>query len=312
MATATTTKPSFLSRAKAPGAASSRILVYGVEGVGKSTFGAQAPNPIFLAAEDGIRHLGDVIAFPTPSGLDDVYGMLRELSAGGHDRKSLVIDTIDWLEPIIARHVCDKNNWADLESPGYGKGYTPFLEEWRKVLAELDRVRAVGIEIILLAHAKVSNFSNPHGADYSRYEPAMNQKAAAIVKQWVDFVLFANFDDLVVAQKGRGPEVLGKGKGISTGKRVIHTTHAAAWDAKSRGSMPDVLPLDYSAFSEARADKGTSRLGDLSAQFDAKLAELNPPEATKAKILERVGDRKDVGLLERMLTWLDGEIAKKG
>jgi hypothetical protein len=310
MSTATATK-SFLARAKAPGAAASRVFVYGVEGVGKSTFGASAPSPIFLAAEDGIRHLDGVIAFPTPNGLAEVYDMFRELAAGGHDRKTLVIDTFDWLEPIIARAVCDRNGWADLESPGYGKGYVPFLEEVRKVLAELDRVRASGIEIILLAHAKVSTFSNPHGADYSRYEPAMNAKAAAIVKQWADFVFFVNFDDMVVAQKSRGPEVLGKGKGVSTGRRVIHTTHAAAWDAKSRGSMPDVLPLEYSAFAEARADKGTSRLVELSATLDARLKDLNPPEEILKKVIKNVGDRTNVGLLERMISWCESEIAKK-
>lgn len=318
MATATTTKPSFLSRAKAPESLPPRIVLYGVEGVGKSTFGASAPNPIFLSAEDGIRHLPNVIAFPKPNDLAEVFEMFRELTLPGHDRKTLVVDTVDWLDPFVIRSVCERNKWRDsegnpdIEAPGYGKGYQPYVEEWRKVLSALDRVRESGIEVILLGHSKVTTFQNPAGSDYARYELAMHQRSASVIKQWPDFLLFANYDDFTVVQHGKGSEILRKGKGLSTGDRVLHTTHHAAWDAKARGSFPATIPLDYAAFTEARLDQGKSRVAGLSAEFDAKLLELNPAEPMKAKILERVGDRKDVGLLERMINWLNGEIAKKG
>lgn len=311
MSTATATKPSFLSRAKAPESLPPRIVLYGVEGVGKSTFGASAANPIFLAAEDGIRHLGNVTAFEAPKNLADVYGMLGELAAGGHDRKTLVIDTIDWLEPIIARAVCERNKWQDLESPGYGKGYVPFLEEWRSVLAALDRVRAAGVEVICLGHAAVTNFANPAGADYSRYELAMNKKSAAIVKQWADFVLFANFDDFVATARGRDAEVLRKGKGVSTGNRVLYATHHAAWDAKARGCFPESLPLDYAAFTEIRTRDPKTMIPEMVARFDHLLGELNPDDATKAKILGFVGDNPDVKKLEASINRLGELIAAK-
>ena len=253
MTTATQTRPgSFLSRARAPQAAPDRILVYGVEGVGKSSFGAAAPSPIFLAAEDGIRHLSGVQQFPEPRNLADVYAMLGELAAGGHGFKTLVVDSVDWLDPIIARAVCERNKWDDLGSPGYGNGYTPFVEEWRKVLAALDRVRAAGLEIILIGHAKVATFSNPKGPDFSRYELATLKQSAPIIKQWADHVFFANFDDHVVVARSRGAEVLQKGKGVSSGERVLHTTHDAAWDAKVRGNFPVTIPLSYADFDAAR------------------------------------------------------------
>lgn len=256
---ATSRPNSFLSRARAPKAAPDRILIYGVEGVGKSSFGAAAPSPIFLAAEDGIRHLAGVQQFPEPKSLADVYAMLGELAAGGHDFKTLVVDSVDWLDPIISRAVCERNKWEDLESPGYGKGYVPFAEEWRKVLNALDKVREAGLEIILIGHAKVANFANPKGPDFSRYEVATLKQSAPLIKQWADHVFFANFDDHVVVARSRGAEVLQKGKGVSSGDRVLHTTHDAAWDAKARGDFPPTIPLSYAEFDAARAAARANR-----------------------------------------------------
>ena len=40
-----------------------RIMLYGTEGIGKSTFAAQAPSPIFLPTEDGLGEI-DCASFP--------------------------------------------------------------------------------------------------------------------------------------------------------------------------------------------------------------------------------------------------------
>ena len=298
MSTATQTR-SFLSRARAPQAAPDRILIYGVEGVGKSSFGAAAPSPIFLAAEDGIRHLAGVQQFPEPKNLADVYAMLGELAAGGHEFKTLVVDSVDWLDPIVARAVCERNKWEDLESPGYGKGYVPFAEEWRKVLAALDRVRAAGLEIILIGHAKVATFANPKGPDFSRYEVATLKQSAPLIKQWADHVFFANFDDHVVVARSRGAEVFQKGKGVSSGDRVLHTTHDAAWDAKARGAFPATIPLSYADFDAARAAARSTNVNTDAAPVAAPetepVAAPAPTEAPRAR-----GDEVTPEMLARL------------
>lgn len=309
MSTATTTAPrKWISQIRAPLPAADRILLYGVEGVGKSSFGASAPNPIFLAAEDGIRHLPGVVQFPEPKTLDDVYGMLADLAAGGHDRKTLVVDSVDWLDPIIARSVCKRNNWDDLESPGYGKGYTPFVEEWRKVLDALDKVRAAGLEIILIGHAKVASFSNPKGADFSRYEVATLKQSAPLLKQWADFVFFANFDDHVVVARSRGAEVLQKGKGVSSGERVIHTTHDAAWDAKARGEFPATIALDYESFAEERAKSRGVTIESMLVELDALVEKANLSDERKAKMAAFVGPRTDAAKVAKAIQTLKSEV----
>ena len=233
-----------------------RILLVGTEGVGKTTFAADAPNPIFLCAEDGIPPvLGEVARFPEPRGLSDVLEAVRTLAKEEHDFGAFVIDTLDWLEPLIWRELCTRNGWLDsqgtpdIEKPGYGKGYVAATEEWRKLLAGLDVLRRrKGMEIILLAHATIKTFSNPAGGDFSRYECKLHKGAAALVKEWADVNLFAIHEEFAQEVNGRTTR-----KGVSTGRRVIHTERTAAWDAKNRYALPPELPLNYADYAEARA-----------------------------------------------------------
>jgi len=265
-----------------------RILLAGTEGIGKTTFGASAPDPIFLASEDGTAQF-DVARFPQPDSLEDVFSAIRELRQAEHDRKTLVVDTVDWLEPLLWSDVCARNKWKHIEDAGYGKGYTIVLDEWRKLLADLDALRAErGMEIILLGHTKIQIFSNPAGPDYSRYELNINKQAAALLKQWADAVLFACYEEMV--QKERGEL---KAKGVSTGARVIHTERRAAWDAKNRYSLPPVLPLSYEDYAAHRAAKQTETPETLSVTLDELLIELNPNADLRFKILAFVGNRKD-------------------
>lgn len=312
MSTATATRPASgrmtlanIHRGKA--AKPDRILLYGTEGVGKSTFAASAPAPVFIASEDDIKHL-DVESFPEPQSLADVMAAIKELRTEDHDRKTLVIDTIDWLEPAVFSEVIGRNkDWKNIEDPGYGKGYTIALDEWRKVLADLDALRAErGMEVILLAHAQASNFNNPAGPDYTRYELAMNKRGAALLKQWADSVLFACYEEMVQKEKGAL-----RHKAVGTGARVIHTEHRPAWDAKNRYGLPSVLPLSYADYADARAAGQPSPLPVLSAELDALMVELSPDKATREKIVGFVGDRTDARKLaqacDRLRALIEGK-----
>ena len=226
-----------------------RTLLVGTEGVGKTTFAAESNNPVFICAEDGLPPvLGEVPRFPTPENLSDVHEAIRTLVKDDHEFHTLVIDTVDWLEPIIWRDLCARNSWADIEAPGYGKGYVAAAEEWRKILAALDLLRQrKGMEIILLAHAAIRTFQNPAGGDFSRYECKLNKNAAALLKEWADVNLFAIHEEFVQVKAGKETR-----KGVSTGRRVIHTERTAAWDAKNRYALPAELPLNYFDYAAAR------------------------------------------------------------
>jgi hypothetical protein len=225
-----------------------RLLVHGRDGVGKSTFGASAPKPIFLGTEDGTGHL-DVARFPAPESWEDVLDAIRALTVDAGGFKTLVVDTVDWAEPLLWAQICKTANADSIEEVGggYGKGFTAAVDGWRVFLAAVERLQAArGMHVILLAHSVIKKFVNPEGEDYERYVVAMHDKSAALMRQWVKGVYFAQFETFAQAKK-KGERV----KGISTGARVLCTQPSAAFDAKDRYFVPDSLPLNWDDFEAA-------------------------------------------------------------
>ena len=222
-----------------------RIVVYGVPGIGKTTLAAQMPDPIFLPVEDGLGQL-EVPAFPRPDNFTQVEDAVRTLIAGGHNYRTLVIDSLDKLEPMIWSQVCktvpnDKGQAVDrIESYGWAKGYTHALSEWRWLLQGLDELREKrDMAICLIAHSAVVRFDTPEADPYERYQLQLHKKADAAVCEWADAVLFANYKVTVIDAGGNADRKRGVGKG----ERLLHTNERPAFKAKNRYAMPDQLPL---------------------------------------------------------------------
>jgi hypothetical protein len=223
-----------------------RVLLYGTEGIGKSTFGAEAPKPIFLGAEDGTAQL-DVERFPSPESWQDVLDAIRVLEVDAHDYRTLVVDTIDWAEPLLWEHICRRDKQENIEAYGYGKGYAAALDEWRVMLGALERLRkAKALNVVLIAHSWIRPFKNPEGEDFDRYELKLHPKAGGLVKEWADAVLFANYETFV-AKDGKTK----RSRGVDTGARLLFTERRAAYDAKNRYGLPTSLPLSWSDFEAA-------------------------------------------------------------
>jgi hypothetical protein len=253
-----------------------RLTLYGVEGIGKSTFGAGMPAPIFLGAEDGTAQL-DVVRFPVPESLGDVREAIQTLTAEKHDFQTLVIDTLDWLEPLIWAHVCARDNEANIEAYGYGKGYSAALDEWRALIADLERLRrAKPMHVLFLAHSSIRSFKNPQGDDFDRYEMKLNAKAGGLIKEWCDAVLFANYETFA-----KKDEKTKRVRGVDTGSRLIHTERRAAYDAKNRLGLPECLPLSWPDFDAAVEAGRPADTGALKAEIQRKAKELGGELETK-------------------------------
>lgn len=224
-----------------------RVLLYGVEKIGKSTFAASAPSPVFVCAEDGTSEL-DVARFPEPTHWEEVRYALDSLRRGQHEHKTVVIDTLDWLEPLCWAEVCRKGGKLAIEDFDYGKGFVAALDHWRELLSDLDQLRHErGMGVILLAHSWVKSFNNPEGDNFDRYEMKLHAKTGALIKEWCDAVLFSTYETFTREAKGLKKTV----KGVASGARIVHTQRMAAWDAGNRYDLPETLPLDWDAFADA-------------------------------------------------------------
>lgn len=262
-----------------------KIVIVGTEGVGKSTFGANSRNPIFIAGEEGVEQIGPN-RFPAPKSWQDVVDAIDVLTNQEHNFKTLVVDTIDWIEPLAYKEVCRRNGWGHIEDAGYGKGFgitTDML--WRPLLQQIDILRAkTGMEVILLAHTNIKNFTNPAGPDYSRYEAAISKTTYGVLKQWADSVLFAAFDENIVdAKTGKEIDEVGtkkRVKAIVSGERVLHTERRAAWDAKNRYDLPETMPLSYADYAAHRTafyeKKKTTNPTVLMAEAQAMVPHIAP------------------------------------
>lgn len=260
-----------------------RVMLFGVEGVGKTTFAAGAPAPIFLCAEDGTAQI-DVARFPEPRTWQDALDALVELTTEQHAYKTLIIDTVDWLEPLCWDYICKRDGKKDIEEYGFSKGQNVIaLNQWRIFVAAMERMcKARDMGVIMLAHSYVKTFKNPEDDDYDRYEMSMHHKAAGLLKQWADATLFARHETFA-NKDDRTKRV----RGISTGARVMHTNRTAAYDAKNRYDLPDVMPLDYATFAEAVAKAQPADPAKLLERIEAMLQQLTDAELEK-KVRDKV------------------------
>lgn len=217
-----------------------KVTIYGVEGIGKTTLAAQFPDPLFVDVEGGSAHM-DVARAEAPRSW---AALLSTVDAVRAERPcaTLVIDTADWAERLCAEHLCAKNKWASIETPGYGKGYTELAEEFGRLLDKLTEVAEAGVNVVLAAHAAMRKFEQPdEAAPYDRWELKLQKKVAPLVKEWADAVLFLNYRT-IVETVGEGFAAKGKARG---GRRVMHASHHPCWDAKNRWGLPDESPLSF-------------------------------------------------------------------
>ena len=219
-----------------------KVVIYGAEGIGKSTLAACFPNPLFIDTEGGTSHM-DVRRIEKPDSFDALVAIVNEVAREKGICGSLVLDTADWGEQLCINGVCAKYKKAGIEDFGYGKGYTYLAEEFSRLLSAFDAVIAAGINVVITAHAKMRKFEQPDemGA-YDRWEMKLTKQVAPLLKEWCDILLFCNYKTFVVTAQNDTKKVQG-------GKRVMYATHHPCWDAKNRHSLPDEMDLDYSQIS---------------------------------------------------------------
>jgi len=218
-----------------------RIVLHGIHGIGKSTWAAGAPAPIFIQTEDGLVAI-DVPHFPVAKTVNEFFSYMDMLINQEHKFQTVVIDTADWLEKLIWQQVCADNHVKSIEQIGYGKGYVFAMSYWEKFFSGMSLLRDKGMACVVLAHNEIKTYSPPDGDPYDRYQIKLHRTAAAKLEEWADMVLFAGFNTVVNSDTK---------KVINNAERVIHTTNKPAWRAKTRYVLPETLPLKFTELLKA-------------------------------------------------------------
>lgn len=223
-----------------------KVVVYGPEGVGKSTFAAQFPETLFIDTEGSTDNM-DISRLDKPSSYTMLKTEIAWLKANPTACKTLVIDTIDWAESLIVDDICALHQKKGIEDFGYGNGYVYVKEELGRFLNSLSELVDLGINIVLTAHAQIRKFEQPDEmGSYDRWELKLGKKTssqtAPLVKEWADMVLFANYKTVVMTADNKKKKATG-------GQRVLYTQHHPAWDAKNRHGLPEKMPFDYAGIA---------------------------------------------------------------
>lgn len=217
-----------------------RIVLYGVAGIGKNTWAAGAPDPLFIQTEDGSDDIG-VDRLPVCRTLADLQAHLRMVLLEDHQYRTLVMDSLDQSETLIHSIVAAGSGKSTVGDIGFGRGYEEAVADVRKILFVLDKIREVrGMTVILIGHAKIERFEDPGNEAYDRYSLQMHRKAAAEVMHWADEVLFANYKTFVRKTEQGFRE---RNVAAGTGERFLFTREMPAYYAKNRLDLPPELPM---------------------------------------------------------------------
>ena len=246
-----------------PTATAQKVVLYGVEGIGKSTFASQFPNPVFIDTEGSTSNM-NVQRLDNPNSwqmlLDEVNYVKQSRICS-----TLIIDSADWAERICKEHLAVLGKWTDSNND-YGAKYIALEKEFGLLINKLSDLVELGINVVLTAHAKLKKKEEPDqmGA-FDRYQLKMEDKTGAIVKEWADMVLFANYEMTVLTDEKT------KSKKATGGHRVMYATHYPGWDAKNRHGLPDKLPFEF---------------GTIAHIFNETHTPVQEPEPQEAPVVE--------------------------
>lgn len=229
------------TRSKGAQDAPTRVLICGVEGVGKSTLAAKAPRPLFFDVENGSNQLDVDRVSGFRDWQDLITELLSEITDTEHD--TIVIDTVDAAEKLLTEKLLRQYKAAAIEEiGGYGKGYNVMGDAWLELMRTLNRLHESGKHIILISHVRITSVTMPDQmGSWSTYALKLSKQIASFVKEWADAMFFCRYVNTTV-KDGTAVKIVGA-------RRVLNTQHGNGWEAKNRYGLEPELPLEWDSIA---------------------------------------------------------------
>lgn len=281
-----------------------RTVLYGVAGVGKSTFASNIPDALFIDTESGTDSM-DVARLPKPESWSDLQEEL-DFVLKEKPCSTLVVDTIDRIENLLIQDTVKQNGKQSIEDYGYGKGYVMIQERWQKeFLFRLDKIIAAGINVVLVAHSISRKVETPEESAYDHWELNLSRKVAPVTRDWTDMMLFCNYDlNIVDTSNGNGIE---KRKAVGNIKRKIFCNQKPQFDAKNRFGLADSYDLSFEPFRrifEGKVERQDEKvLLDLNAEVNGIVEDVNDFKDSLQESLVKELDKKGI-TQEELENWM--------
>jgi hypothetical protein len=222
------------------------IVLHGHPGVGKTSTAAGFPNPVFIQTEDGCPAGLTIASFGLAESFASVIEALTWLGKEEHSYQTLVIDSLDQLEPLIQTALCTDRGYQSIESPGFGKGYVELDKYWLDFLRGCNWLRRNrNMVIVLIAHSEIVMINDPRTTAYSAYALRLHRRARGLVEDSADLIGFLATDVAVKTEQVGFNKTRARADGGNT--RWLHAEPRPAFTAKNRFGMPEriQIPLGF-------------------------------------------------------------------
>jgi hypothetical protein len=202
-----------------------KIIIYGPPKLGKSTLAGSTKNALMIPTEDRVAHIG---CDKTPviqhyQDMLDVFDFL--LKEKKHSYKRVIIDSLDWLEPILHSYICEKKGLKSLtddhnKETAFQKGLKYVaVEGWKSFLFNCDVLRENGFDVIIVAHSQTITINPPTSDSYDKAVMKIDKNALAVVEEWADLIGYYTQEIFV---KKEEKSLNQKGRAITSKKRILH------------------------------------------------------------------------------------------